>query len=96
MFNRPCSLFDYFCKNFGAPNTYNSNFKKAQNNFADSMAAYSLVCYILQIKDRHNANIIIDKEGHVVHIDFGFLLTHAPGQGIEFEAAPFKMTSSFE
>jgi phosphatidylinositol 4-kinase len=60
------------------------------------MAAYSLVCYVLQIKDRHNANIIVDKDGHVVHIDFGFMLTDAPGQGLEFEAAPFKMTSSFE
>ncbi|KAG2151050.1 uncharacterized protein EDB93DRAFT_1249545 [Suillus bovinus] len=29
------------------------------------MAAYSVACYILQIKDHHNGNI--------VHIDFGFL-----------------------
>jgi phosphatidylinositol 4-kinase B len=50
------------------------------------------VCYILQIKDRHNGNILIDIEGHIIHIDFGFLLSNAPGKGIKFEQAPFKLT----
>ncbi|KAG5439645.1 hypothetical protein PCK2_000779, partial [Pneumocystis canis] len=63
----------------------------ARNNFVQSMAAYSVITYILQIKDRHNGNIMIDKEGHIVHIDFGFLLDIAPG-GIAFESAPFKLT----
>lgn len=62
------------------------------NNFLSSLAGYSLVCYFLQIKDRHNANILLTSDGHLVHIDFGFLLSNAPGKGIKFEKAPFKLT----
>ena len=27
-----------------------------------------------------------------MHIDFGFLLSNAPGKGLKFEQAPFKLT----
>lgn len=92
-FNRRCDLFDYFRKNFG--NVKSKTFLKAQKNFADSLAGYSLVCYILQIKDRHNANILLNKDGCIVHIDFGYMLTTAPGRGIQIETVPFKLTNEF-
>ena len=97
MLNRPCDLYDYFRKNFGMPGKGKQSraFEKAQRNFADSLAAYSLVSFVLQIKDRHNANLILDKEGHIIHIDFGFMLTDAPGKGLRFETAPFKLTAEF-
>lgn len=58
------------------------------------MAGYSFVSYIFQLKDRHNGNILIDHKGHIVHIDFGFVLTQYPG-GISFENAPFKFTEEY-
>ena len=59
---------------------YGPSLKKAQNNFIQSLVGYSLVCYFLQIKDRHNGNILLHKEGQIIHIDFGFFLSNAPGK----------------
>lgn len=42
--------------------------------------------------NRHNGNILIDAYGHIIHIDFGFMLAISPG-GINFESAPFKLTN---
>ncbi len=38
---------------------------------------------------------MIDNEGHIIHIDFGFMLSNAPGKGIRLEKAPFKLTNDF-
>jgi len=44
------SLFEYFVREFGPPTT--EEFLGAQCNFVQSCAAYSLVCYFMQVKDR--------------------------------------------
>ena len=87
------SLKDFYINYYGNGNEDSPLYKKAMINFVSSLAGYSLVCYFLQIKDRHNGNILIDKEGHIIHIDFGFLLSNSPGKGLKFENAPFKLSN---
>lgn len=87
------SLRNFYLYYFGKGNEKSRELQIAMKNFVNSLAGYSLVCYFLQIKDRHNGNILIDAEGHIIHIDFGFLLSNAPGKGLKFETAPFKLTS---
>ncbi len=75
-------------------NFFKNNFEEAQKNFAQSLAAYSLITYIIAIRDRHNGNILLDMNGNIIHIDFGFILGISPGN-LNFENAPFKLTNVF-
>ena len=36
---------------------------------------------------------MIDTLGHILHIDFGFFLSIAPGKGMKIEKSPFKLTA---
>lgn len=86
------SLRQHFEQTYGNGDIHSKAFKTAQHNFLYSLVAYSIVCYLLQIKDRHNGNILLDTEGHIVHIDFGFMLGIAPGGHWSLETAPYKLT----
>uniref|UniRef100_A0A672YQY6 Phosphatidylinositol 4-kinase beta n=1 Tax=Sphaeramia orbicularis TaxID=375764 RepID=A0A672YQY6_9TELE len=86
------SLLDYFLQEHGSYTT--EAFLTAQRNFVQSCAGYSLICYLLQVKDRHNGNILLDSEGHIIHIDFGFILSSSP-RNLGFETSAFKLTSEF-
>lgn len=44
------SLRDYFIDEYGSADT--KSFKMAQKNFMQSCAAYCLISYLLQVKDR--------------------------------------------
>lgn len=85
------NVVEYFVQTFGHPET--NSFRKARENFVRSAAAYSVVTFILNIKDRHNGNIMIDSDGHIIHIDFGFLFDTSPGGDMNFESSPFKLTT---
>jgi phosphatidylinositol 4-kinase len=105
-FERAYGPPSYRRSGFGPPSSHDKStgvggslsFETAQDNFLRSLVGYSLVCYILQIKDRHNANILLDREGHIMHIDFGFVLGDTPKMGkvpIFSERAPFKLSQEF-
>jgi phosphatidylinositol 4-kinase len=68
--------------------------KEASLNFARSLAGASLLCYALDVKDRHNGNIMLDRAGRLVHIDFGYMLGRTPG-GLNFEDSPFKLPDEY-
>ncbi|ESO07679.1 hypothetical protein HELRODRAFT_76296 [Helobdella robusta] len=91
--NSQMSLLDYFVHEFGPVTS--EEFLQAQHNFVQSCAGYSLVCYLLQVKDRHNGNILLDCHGHIIHIDFGFILSISPGKNLGFETSAFKLTREF-
>lgn len=82
-------LDQWFRSKYGGPESI--AFQRARLDFVKSLAAYSVISYLIQFKDRHNGNIMYDADGHIIHIDFGFCFDITPG-GVRFEAAPFKLT----
>ena len=83
----------YFENTYGDPQ--GKSFISAQRHFMESLCGYSLVMYLLGLKDRHNGNIMIDNLGHLIFIDFGFAMGMAPGHEFSFERAPFKLTQDY-
>ena len=83
----------YFERTYGGPNS--KAFKAAQKNFMQSLCAYSIVSYLLGLKDRHNGNIMIDTKGHLIFIDFGFAMGMNVAHEFTFERSPFKLTNEY-
>eukprot|EP00916_Digyalum_oweni_P011828 GHVL01019646.1.p1 GENE.GHVL01019646.1~~GHVL01019646.1.p1 ORF type:complete len:1343 (-),score=297.01 GHVL01019646.1:39-3599(-) len=87
-YNLPLDL--YFETYFGP--SFSTLYQISHKNFVQSLAGYCIISYLLQIKDRHNGNLLIKNTGHILHIDFGFAFEISPGHDIGFENAGFKLT----
>lgn len=85
------TLMSHYISTYGPVNSV--GFRSAQQEFVRSLAGYAVACYLLSIKDRHNGNIVIDGSGHIIHIDYGFILGISPGSNLGFENAAFKLTN---
>ena len=59
-------------------------------NLLQSLVVISLIDFV----NSHNGNILLDRKGHITHIDFGFMLMNSPGS-VGFELAPFKMPQEY-
>jgi phosphatidylinositol 4-kinase B len=83
------SLLPYFHDLFDQ-----KSMEEVLTRFAESYSGFCLIQYLLNLKDRNNANIMVRDDGTIFHIDLAFIFESGPG-GINFESAPFKMTKEF-
>lgn len=61
---------------------------EALNTYVKSVAGYCVLTYLLGIGDRHLDNLMMKTEGHLFHIDFGFIFGADPKPF----PPPFKLT----
>uniref|UniRef100_A0AC35U6A7 Protein kinase domain-containing protein n=1 Tax=Rhabditophanes sp. KR3021 TaxID=114890 RepID=A0AC35U6A7_9BILA len=77
-------------------NPETKDYLECVDRFTKSAAGYCVATYILGVKDRHQDNIMLRKDGRMFHIDFGHFLGHKKKKlGITRDREPFILTEHF-
>uniref|UniRef100_F1KQX2 Phosphatidylinositol 3-kinase age-1 n=1 Tax=Ascaris suum TaxID=6253 RepID=F1KQX2_ASCSU len=92
-FNMESSLINKWIRNHSDDS---KTYLEAVDRFTASCAGYCVATYVLGIKDRHQDNIMLAKDGRLFHIDFGHFLGHYKKKlGINRDRVPFVLTDHF-
>ena len=65
-------------QNYILKHNQDKNIKELRRTFIKSCASNCILTYILGVGDRNLCNILIDKDGSMIHIDYSYILGHDP------------------
>ena len=68
------SVKNYTLQNFILDHNKDDKISTIKERFAKSLAISSCLSFILGLGDRHSSNIMLSKKGHIIHIDYGYIL----------------------
>lgn len=87
-FESPHQIMHFLRKHNPDPNAEFGVVPEALNTYVKSVAGYCVLTYLLGIGDRHLDNLMMKTQGHMFHIDFGYIFGADPKP----YPAPFKLT----
>uniref|UniRef100_A0A183E4J8 Phosphatidylinositol 3-kinase catalytic subunit type 3 n=1 Tax=Gongylonema pulchrum TaxID=637853 RepID=A0A183E4J8_9BILA len=92
-FSMDCGVINKYIRNCSGDTKL---YLEGVDRFTASCAGYCVATYVLGIKDRHQDNIMLAKDGRLFHIDFGHFLGHYKKKlGINRDRVPFVLTDHF-
>jgi hypothetical protein len=65
---------NYTLQNYILENNKDNKIGIIKERFAKTLAISSCLSYVLGLGDRHASNIMVSNSGHIVHIDYGYIL----------------------